>query len=175
MEIFKPVKGFEGYYEVSNKGRVKSLPRYTVDRQLVGRFLKPYKNKLGYLTCVLCKDASIHPQLIHRLVGGAFVKRPNGKDFINHKNSNRADNRAENLEWCTTLENVHHKIYVAGHHQRGDRHPRVKLKESEVLSIHRKYKNGSHTYQSLGDEYGVLDTTIFKIIRRLTWKHLNID
>lgn len=172
MEVWKDIEGFEGAYQISDLGRVKSLSRFAIDRCVKERIIKPYRNNGGYLTCVLCAEGVPHPRLIHRLVGSAFIQRPPGKDYINHKNSNRSDNRAVNLEWCTVLENTRHKIEVAGNHSKGDRHPKVKLTEKQVGEILKEYNFGKITMRQLGERYNVLDTTIFKIVHRITWSHL---
>lgn len=95
---WKPVVGFENYYEVSNLGDVRSLRS--------GRLRKPVKNSQnGYLTMVLCGKDIKKTVYVHRLVAEAFVENPHGLDFINHKDENKLNNRADNLEWCTKAYN----------------------------------------------------------------------
>lgn len=116
MEVWKDVEGFSGYYEVSNHGRVRSVNRRVhcairnnpnvVKR---GRILKP-QNQRGYLSVRLCKEGTGKIIMVHRIVASAFLDRPDGKDFVNHKNGNKADNRVENLEWCTAQENSIHAV-----------------------------------------------------------------
>lgn len=104
-EIWKPVVGYEGLYEVSNLGRVKSLNyNHTGKEGLLS--LVPDKN--GYSKVGLCKNGKRKPYYVHRLVAEAFIPNPNNLPEVNHKIDNfehRSDNRVENLEWCTAEYN----------------------------------------------------------------------
>lgn len=97
-EIWKPVAGFEGYYKVSNLGRIMSI-RTGLIRKLV-----PNRQN-GYLVVVLHGDNFKKTLTVHRIVAMAFCEKPNGCDFVNHKNEDKHDNRADNLEWCTKQYN----------------------------------------------------------------------
>lgn len=104
-EIWQPVKGFEGLYEVSNIGRVRSLKRATTS----GRCLKQEADKDGYMRLTLSKAGVPYLRSVHRLVAEAFCKNPMELPYVNHKNEDKADNRAENLEWCTAQYNTTYK------------------------------------------------------------------
>lgn len=115
MEIWKDVVGYEGYYEVSSLGRVRSVDRYVNtgirynDIKLHrGRMLKLNLKRMGYLTADLCKGNRVKTLFVHRLVASAFIPSVEGKNYVNHKNLNKLDNRVENLEWVTPKENSHH-------------------------------------------------------------------
>lgn len=98
-EEWKPVPGYEGYYSVSNQGRVYS--------ERSGIVLKP-KHSKGYLRVGLSVDGFVRNTPIHRLVALAFIPNPDNKPTVNHINENKEDNRVENLEWATTREqNIH--------------------------------------------------------------------
>ena len=97
-EIWKPVVGYEGKYEVSNMGRVKSL-KYYGWYQI--KILKPIKTQNGYLRVHLAKNGIFHKTSIHRIVAEAFIPNPDNLPLINHKNEDKTDNRVENLEWCS--------------------------------------------------------------------------
>lgn len=96
-EIWLPISGYEGLYEVSNFGRIRSLFRYK-------KVLHP-SNTNGYATVELWKDKVRKRIGVHRLVALAFVSNPNGKPFVNHKDETRNNNNADNLEWVTHIEN----------------------------------------------------------------------
>ena len=108
-EIWKDIKNFEGLYQVSNLGRVKSLPKYTYSRgysQLrKEKLLKPcYVGKYrNYLAVRLNNNKQYK---IHRLVAKAFIPNPNNYPCVNHKDKNPSNNNVENLEWCTNQYNV---------------------------------------------------------------------
>ena len=115
MEIWKPVTGFEEFYEVSNYGRVRSKDR---ERKLPfgrtgiqkGKILKQSLNSKGYLRVPLTDGNNKKYYFVHRLVGDAFVKNPKGFPVINHKDFNPLNNRAENLEWTTVLGNTRYSV-----------------------------------------------------------------
>lgn len=111
-EIWKDIPGYEGLYQVSNHGRVKSLERWVQNHgktQHHPEIIKnPSRKSNGYLTLQLYKDNKPKNCYIHRLVAEAFVPNANGKETVNHINGNKHDNRAENLEWSTYAENNRH-------------------------------------------------------------------
>ena len=103
MEQWKAIEGFEGLYEVSNYGNVRSLG---FDKWHKGKMLKPHLDgKKNYLQICLHKDKKLYRKQIHRLVAETFI--PNNKNLpvVNHKNEIKTDNKAENLEWCTVQYN----------------------------------------------------------------------
>lgn len=101
VEVWKPIPGYESLYEVSNLGRVRSLYRYKKE-------LKPSPVTTGYLTVELWKDKRRHRIGIHRLVAMCFCDNPEGKPFVNHLGETRTNNRADNLEWVTHVENCNY-------------------------------------------------------------------
>ena len=105
-EIWKDIEGYEGYYQVSNFGNVRSVDRVIeysdgVKRLRKGRILKPYKNRDGYLTCDLRKNSKHKISKIHRLVSEAFIPNPSNLPEVNHKDEDKTNNCVDNLEWCT--------------------------------------------------------------------------
>lgn len=98
--IWKPVKNYEDFYEISSDGVVR--------RKDTGHILKPRISHKGYLQVWLCKDAKIMGKLVHRIVAEAFIENKNKEPQVNHINGIKTDNRIENLEWCTCSENIIH-------------------------------------------------------------------
>lgn len=105
-EVWRDVAGYEGLYEVSSRGRVRGLKR--------GNVLKPALSG-GYLFVVLCKEGKRKDVYVHRLVATAFCPRDTEDTEVNHLNEIKTDNRADNLEWCTRLENIQHGTGIARH------------------------------------------------------------
>ena len=108
-EIWKPIAGYEGFYEVSSLGRVRSLPRVTASNILKGRLLKPNITVYGYQQVKLCKHGTARQHKVHRLVANAFIPNPQNFPAINHKDWNTSNNTVENLEWCDTQYNNTHR------------------------------------------------------------------
>ena len=109
-EQWKDIDGYGGIYQVSTAGRVRSNPRKVHNYTKPGRYMRQYRKDNGYLYLSLSKpDGTLAKhQYIHRLVAEAFLPNPNGLEQVNHKNSDKEDNRVENLEWVTPQENILH-------------------------------------------------------------------
>ena len=113
METWKNIKGYEGLYQVSTMGRVKSLERTIIKKDgrkqtVKERILNPGIDRGGYLLVTLCAGGKRKTLKVHRLVCEAFHDNPNNKSDVNHINENKTDNRACNLEWSTRRENLNH-------------------------------------------------------------------
>ena len=112
-EVWKDISGFEGYYQVSNKGRVRSLDRKVWSEKRgafyshKGKVLKLTESR-GYLHITLRKNYKPITMQVHRLVAEAFIPNPKNLEYINHKDENKNNNRLENLEWCTPKYNVYY-------------------------------------------------------------------
>ena len=102
IEEWKDIKGYEGLYQVSNLGRVKSLK---FDKE---RVLKQFPNKHGYLLVSLCKTGKQKSFAVHRLVALQFIPKVENKPEVNHVDEDKTNNMVSNLEWCTRKENVNH-------------------------------------------------------------------
>lgn len=111
QEIWKPIKGYEGLYEISNLGKVKSLIYHNGTKS---RILKPRKNKGGYLQVGLYHHNQHQPTFytVHRLVGLNFIDNPNNFTQINHIDGDKTNNQVDNLQWCNSLLNNRHRVYV---------------------------------------------------------------
>ena len=169
-EIWKPVVGYEGFYEVSNLGRVRSLDRVTMKphpRNGVmtryikpGRIMKPASHPNGYLTICLKVNGSKENCLVHRLVGKAFVPGFFEGADINHKNEMRTDNSAENLEWCT-------RSYNLKYNERAKHVGIIQGKPVEQLSLDGELIATYYTIRQAESATGVNHNNISKCCRHL--------
>ena len=108
-EIWKPIKGYEGLYEVSNTGKCRSLDHYITrvingglsKRLFKGKVLRNHTGGNGYVMMSLSKEGIVKHFCLHRLVAEAFIPNPNNFKCINHKDENKLNNSVDNLEWCT--------------------------------------------------------------------------
>ncbi len=141
IEIWKDIKNYEGFYQVSNLGRVKSLH---FNKEKILR----YNTKANeYISIILCKHSKHFSTRIHQLVAKTFIKNPNNYLEINHINGNKADNNINNLEWCSRMHNIKHSIenkLTKPTGAKGERNIKAKLTEKEVLEIRMLYKTGKY-------------------------------
>lgn len=108
-EIWKPIKGYEGYYEISNYGRVKSVERYVQQGNYMRHVKESFKgisaDKYGYPRVTLCKNRVSRSHLLHVLLAKAFIPNPECKPQVDHVNTNKGDYSLSNLRWVTPKEN----------------------------------------------------------------------
>ena len=116
-EIWCPIKGYEGLYEVSDKGRVRSM-KFGKER-----ILSPGKLQNGYLRVNFCKNGEKKNLLVHRLVAQAFIPNPDNMTEVNHKDEDKDNNSVQNLEWCDRKYNVNY----------GNRNQMVSMKLSKPI------------------------------------------
>jgi hypothetical protein len=162
VEEWKDVKGFEGLYQISNMGRVKSLARYKKNnrgsRSLIGEtILKQSKNNRGYCRIYLCKDAHKKAFSVHRLVADAFVPNPNNFTEVNHKDEDKQNNCADNLEWCDSNYNINY----------GTHNKRISLTKGCVVQAFDKYGNfvmEFHSMSEAGRKTGIPQQNISRCI-----------
>lgn len=121
-EIWKDIEGYEGLYQVSNLGRVKSLERYKENHTKLQKIREKIKrlriHTAGYLVADLYKENESKTFFVHRLVAQAFISNENNLPQVNHIDGNKENNRVENLEWCTNQENQKHAYKIGLHKTR---------------------------------------------------------
>ena len=176
-----PIPGYEGFYEVSSQGHIRSLDR---DRQngtgvLKGRVLKGRPNDTGYLIVALYdrnggrKDKTIHSIILETFVG----IRPSGLQ-CRHLDGNSQNNSLSNLCWGTSLEQANdRKRHGTGHREmsrKGEAISWSKFTEKDIRDIRRKYKEGA-TQGTLAKEYGVHQSYISRIVLKVVWSHVVED
>lgn len=176
-EIFIPVKDFEGYYEVSNFGNVRSLERIIRNKngkelKVRSRILIPRKHRNGYTLVNLCKNNIIKNCTIHKIVCQSFLgDRPNLIE-INHKDGNKKNNILDNLEYVTRSDNSRHAYRLGLKFTKGSKCSAAKLTEEDVIEIRRSYLSREYNQVQLGKKYGVKANTICNIINRRYWTHI---
>lgn len=198
-EEWRPVVGYEGVYSVSNLGRIRRDSRASGTRE--GYIRTPLRHQRGYLQVTLSRDNHINLYRVHRLVAAAFIGPcPAGKQ-VNHRNGIKTDNRPENLEYLTNLENAQHAtrngLRPTGEQHGSRTHPErlprgdshyaryaperlargaqvgtAHLTAAQVLAIRAAYQAGEAIQSALAVQYGVGQSTVQRIVTRASWKHL---
>jgi hypothetical protein len=171
-ETWRSVVDYEGLYEVSDLGRVRSIRfrNRVANRPRTEPKLLSIRQASGYSIVQLCKDNRTATKLVHRLVLEAFVG-PAPSGFAGaHQNGCRTDNRLSNLSWMSYTDNERQKT-DHGTALLGERANTAKLTASDVRAIRQQYAAGA-TKKGLARVWGVKDGTIFNIVTRKNWKHV---
>lgn len=172
MERWQEIEGFEGLYEISDEGRVRSLPRVVpfrvnFSRRVRGGLKALTLDKDGYLQVSLSKFGVPYTRKVHRLVADAFIERSEFDEDVNHKDAFKANNHWRNLEWCTHKENSEHaaQIDLMAY---GSRHGLAKLSEADIPVIRQLFYQG-WTYRAIAENFEVSIATISDVIKGKTW------
>ncbi len=173
MEIWKPIPEFNGEYEASNLGNIRSVRCLSSrGKTLRGKVLTPINNGNGYMYV----HAAFKKYAVHRLVASAFIPNPDGKPQVNHKNGIKNDNRLENLEWCTILENQRHKIDVLQYKRTdysntsGLQSGSAKFKNIDEVSDVINMRNAGMTIEELASHFNSGISSIRRLLRKETYK-----
>lgn len=159
VEIWKDIVGYEGYYQVSNFGRIKSLSRI-IDHKSMGKYISKEKiltqqTNYGYKNVILSKNGKTKYKKVHRLVAEAFISNPDNLPYINHKNENRNDNSVNNLEWCDSKYNNNY----------GNRNKKIAEKLSKKINQYDLEGNFIKTWDSIMQVERVLKIKNYNIVK----------
>lgn len=165
MEVWKDIKGYEGLYQVSNTGKVKSVRR--------NKILKKRLTFDGYVKATLTVDRKAVDKRVHRLVAEAFIANPYNKPTVNHIDGNKENNNVDNLEWSDRHEQLQH-AYNLGLKKplSGVKNPHSKLSEDDIRYIRKHFVPQSKEFGTvaLGRKFGVDNSIIGKVVRGLSYK-----
>jgi hypothetical protein len=171
-----PVKGFEGLYEVDDQGTIFGLSR-TVNkgkchRSWDERPLKYSVDSKGYFRTNLAKDGVNRTVKVHRVVAEAFIPNPMNLPQVNHKDGNKQNNTADNLEWCSASDNQKHAFRLGLKTVDGEKNPSHKLTPEQVEFVRTHYipRHCEFSTVALGKRFGVHRKTIERIVNNRSWK-----
>lgn len=179
VEEWRPVRGYEGLYEVSSLGSVRSVNRIQPHgvsgfmRTLRGRVIKGWVNCKGYKLVAMSKDGMVEKKTVHSIVCDAFYPESLDRECTNHIDGDKLNNRADNIEPSTYSENNRH-AYRTGLKPPvityGEQQGNSKLTNRMVLAARDRYFIKGERFVDLANEYGVSDTTISRAILGISWK-----
>jgi len=173
IEEWRDIEYYEGIYQVSNTGKVRSVDRkvvYSTGQVRVhkGRLLGLRENHRGYPQAMLSKNNRQHNKVVHRLVANAFIPNPENKEQVNHISGVKNDNNVTNLEWCTKEENELHAM-ENGLKPRGESHHKSTITIDTARYIKENPNNLSMI--NLAKELGLSRKCVCNIHHGHTWKH----
>lgn len=183
-EEWKDIPGYEGYYQVSDRGRVRSLDRIIPrsdggkSRFMPGKVLRHWLSRKGYVNISLCKFGITKYYQVHSIVAKIFLG-PYPKGFeVNHINGKKADNRAKNLEYVTRKGNIRHAMEILGVTMAhcGEANGNSKLTDKEVSEIKRLAelpKEIRPYHKDIAKRFGVCRTTVQSILYGRGWIHVD--
>lgn len=165
MEKWKDIKNYEGRYQISSTGLVKSLKRPGKRKEiLLKQSISKGRNRSeGYFAVVLTKEKTKRTHFIHRLVANSFLEKKSATAQVNHRDGNKLNNAVENLEWIEGKDNILHAT------RRGLRYS--KLTRRQVNSIKKKYAGGKTSQYELAKKYGVNQSVISRVVNLRSWNH----
>lgn len=185
LEMWMPIERTKGLYEVSDLGRVRSLDRFIeythkgkpIRRLQKGKVLSNSSEAEYQMVKIYYEDGHKYIR-IHQLVANAFVDKAEGKNYVNHIDANKHNNRADNLEWVTQKENIAHawEMGLCRGASTGEDNHNSKLTEDDVKWIRkndRTTNGGKISREEMAKVLGVSGVTVTHIANRKTWKHID--
>lgn len=171
METWKPIPEYEGLYEVSDKGQIRSLPRIVSfgsrKRTTPEKIILPYIRDTGYHTVKLGKEGRKRSAYVHRLVTLVFSGPCPPKHEVCHRDGNKGNNYADNLYWGTRTQNIADNIRL-GIHPLGETHGMAKLTENQALAI----RKDPRPVKEIAKDYPVGAAMVRLIKKGIHWSHL---
>ena len=168
-EVWKSVLEYEGYYEVSNLGRVRSIDRIIKKKLYLGKIIKESDNQ-GYKMVNLSKNSKGKGKLVHRLVAYSFLDNPNGYPDVNHKDLNKTNNKLYNLEWISEKQNTEHAIKNgAMNYLFGEKNFRSIFTYNQITDIRKEYWESLLSTSDLATKYNASKACIVAIISNYHW------
>lgn len=177
QEIWKSILGYEGLYEISNTGKVRSLDRivrsrWGTEKPIKGGLKAFAKNSQGYKSVHVYKDGEMRRAYVHRLVALGFLPNPKNLPQVNHLDGVKANNAASNLEWCTGTSNCMHAVRTNLYETaKGEISGNAKLTEADVRDARRRAAQGE-MHKDIAAILGVGRKAITKIVNHQRWKHI---
>jgi len=165
-EQWLPVVGYEGWYDVSNWGRVMRKKEYRTT--FAGKILKPSLDSWGYPSVSLYRNGKKHPAKVHRLVMAAFIGPCPECKQVNHIDGDKTNNHFDNLEYVTGSGNMSHAYAMGLKSNRGENHSCNKLKEADIPKIRRLLRDG-FTQVAIGIIFNVSQSNISCVATGKTW------
>lgn len=179
MESWKSIPGYEGIYEISDLGNIRSIKLYRTDKngktyRLPAKILKPLLGTDNYHFVCLYKGGEAKQLRVHRLVLTAFVGSPPEGYYANHLDGNRINNKLCNLKWASPAENNLHAYSVLGRAPvslPGEKNGFAKLTPNDI-KLARQMREQKHTFQSIANKFGISKSHAKRIVDGLAWSHI---
>jgi hypothetical protein len=174
---WRPIKDYEGLYEVSNYGDIKRLGRtitYPCGRKVVLKDMirARCQNSSGYTIVDLTKNRKGKSYRVHILVAQAFIPNPDNKSQVNHKDFNKTNNHIDNLEWVHPIENTRHAINSKKHNH-GEIHYEAKITNNDAKEIYRLYALEGVSAKLVAKKFNITTNIVYNIKTKRTWKHIH--
>ena len=164
MEIWKTIQDYGGLYQVSNTGKVRDLKNH---------IKAVYKNNKGYICLSLYYNGKTYHPTVHRLVAKVFIPNPSNYEQVNHKDCNKENNNAENLEWCNQRYNYDEGMKTF-QYSKNEEHYFAKLKNSDIPIIYELYKLG-FTRATVAKIFSINPSSLEAIEKGISYRELGYN